>query len=209
MGTSETEILASKINAYPDEYLPIKSQAQKYLPNNSSLENDGTMKILHRPWIAPLNWGLMLYKGADDKWLEDFENSTEKKIPSVYKKFLLTINGCFIYDLSLFGLTPSIYLKGTFDRTQLQCQDLISANDSWVQEYAVEQDHFHFGSRAYTYDENVGYFLRENQIMSLRINGETVKEWTSFTEFLNDEIGEAENMMLQEIPEHTIILKNE
>lgn len=167
MKTSQTEILLAKINAYPDEYLSIKRQAKKYISNNSSLDKDDTLKIFHRPWVAPLNWGIRFYKGADGKWLEEYENRTQTTIPNAYKKFLLTINGCFIYDLSLFGLTPSIYSKGTLDRSELQCHDLISANKDWIREYPLNQDYFHFGGHAYTYEENVGYFFHENKIKSL------------------------------------------
>lgn len=206
METSEIEILSSKIEAFPGEYLPIKQQAKKYLKNDSTLDKNSTLNIFRRPWVAPFNWGLILYKGAEAYWIEQFEQNTQKIIPSIYKSFLQRFNGCFIYDLSLFGLTPTIYLKGTLDRTLLQCHDLITANIEWILEYKLDQHHFYFGSRAYSFDENIGYFFVENKIRAIRTNGKIEKEWFDFTEFLNDEIKEAEKMMLKEIPKGVKIL---
>jgi hypothetical protein len=203
------EDLTSQIDNYSDEYLAIKRQAKKYFRNNSTIDNNDTLNIFHRPWVAPFNWGLNIYKGADKDWLEQFEQETKKIIPTFYKRFLSAINGCFIYDLSLFGLPPSLYLNRTLDRSQLQCHDLASANRNWIYEYKVDKNSFHFGNRAYTYDENVGYFFYDNKIKSLRTNGKTVNQWDNFSDFLNDEINEAENMMLKEVPKETKILTDE
>ena len=91
-------------------------------------------------------------------------------------------------------------MKGTLDRSQLQCHDLIIANQDWINEYKVPQSYFHFGSRAYAYDENIGYFFDNNKIRSIRGNGKIVNEWTGFSDFLSDEIKEAEKIMIKEIP---------
>jgi hypothetical protein len=200
MDTLEIANLISQIDAYPDEYLPIKSQAKKYLRNNSTIDVNKTLNIFHRPWVAPFNWGLKLYSATDKNWIDEFEQKAQKTIPGYYKNFLLTINGCFIYDLSLYGLPPSIYQKGTLDRSQLQCHDLIIANQDWINEYKVPKNYFHFGSRAYTYDENIGYFFDNNKIKSIRGNGKIVKEWADFSDFLSDEIKEAEKVMIKEMP---------
>ena len=209
MNTSEIASLMSKIDSYPEEYLPIKRQAKKYLRNNSSIDDHNTLNIFHRPWVAPFNWGLILYQGADRNWIEQFEQKTQKIIPGAYKNFLLTINGCFIYDLSLYGLTPSIYLEGTLDRSQLQCHDLTTANTDWIFEYKVDKNYFHFGSGFYTDSENIGYFFDDIKIRSIRTNGEFVKQWADFTDFLSDEISTVERIMLAKIPEDTKLLIDE
>src|SRR5687768_1539364 len=99
MNTLEIANLISEIDAYPDEYLAIKNQAKKYLRNNSTIDVDKTLNIFHRPWVAPFNWGLRLYRAADKNWIDEFEQKTQKPLPGLYKKFLLTINGCFIVSL--------------------------------------------------------------------------------------------------------------
>ncbi|MBK8807840.1 MAG: SMI1/KNR4 family protein [Bacteroidales bacterium] len=119
----------------------------------------------------------------------------------VYKDFLREINGCFIFDFALFGLTPSIYTTGLLDRSKVQCFDLGTANRSWISEYEIDEKLFHFGGRAYSYDENIGYFIDINGIIkSIRINGQIIKEWSDFSEFLRDEIEAAEKMMIDELP---------
>jgi hypothetical protein len=72
------------IDTFPDEYLAIKKQAKKYFPNGSSIDNDQRTNILHRPWVARLNWGLMLYKGADTKWISEAEATINRTIPDFY-----------------------------------------------------------------------------------------------------------------------------
>lgn len=81
MDTLEIANLTSRIEAYPNEYLPLKIQARKYLRNNSSVDSNKTLNIFHRPWVAPFNWGLRLYKAADINWIEQFEQKTQRAIP--------------------------------------------------------------------------------------------------------------------------------
>lgn len=191
------------IDSYPDEYIAIKKQARKYILNGSNIDKNGRINILHSPWIAPLNWGLMLYKGADKNWINEAELTTQKIIPDFYKKFLLTINGCFLYDISMFGLIHSM------TRTFLQCHNLTTANISWIKEFDVDQSFFYFGGGTYSFEENAGYFYGQGNIMSIRKNGKLVNKWTNFADFLNDELARAEREMLKDIPKKTKIVVNE
>ncbi len=188
------EELYKIIDCYPDEYIAIKKQAKKYIQNGSELDKNERVNILHRPWIAPLNWGLMLYKGADIKWIDEAEKGIERKIPDFYKQFLTNINGCFLYDISMFGLIHSL------TRSFLQCHSLTTANTNWIKEFDVDQSFFHFGGGTYSYDENTGYFYGQHKIISIRKNGKLVNEWNNFSNFLNDELGRAEKEMLKEVP---------
>ena len=185
------------IDTYPDEYLAIKKQARKYIQNGSNIDNNQRINILHRPWVARLNWGLMLYKSADTKWIDEAEASINKTIPDFYKRFLTNINGCFIYDISMFGLIHSL------TRSFLQCHSLTIANNDWIMEFDVDQSLFHFGGGRYSHEENTGYFYGQDKIMSIRKNGKLVNEWSSFADFLNEELIRAENEMLKKIPINT------
>ncbi len=202
-------MLSSKIDSLPDEYLAIKKQALKYLPNNSNINEIGTLNIFHRPWIARLNWGLMLCKGAEIKWFAQYRELTKKEIPEFYINFLRVINGCFIYDIALAGLTPSIFMKGTLDRSILQCHDLTTANINWIKEYEVDRKCFHFGGRNYSPTENLGYFFDDDKIMAILPNGNIINEWTNYFYFLFDEIELAEQKALKNIPNGTNIIVNE
>jgi hypothetical protein len=191
---SKMENIFKIIDSYPDEFFAIKKQAKKYIRNDSNIDNNERVNILHRPWVAPLNWGLMIYKGADIDWINQVEDSIKKPIPTFYKSFLTKINGCFLYDISMFGLIHSL------TRTYLQCHDLTTANIYWIKEYDFDQSFFHFGSGHYSYEENTGYFYGQNKIISVRKNGKFVNEWTNFSDFLNDELVRAENKMLKGVP---------
>ncbi len=201
-----TEI-RNRIDNLPPELDSIANQARKYLENNSNI-NEFVLNVLHRPWVARLNWGLMLYEVADVNWFDEFTNRTGKEIPKFYKDFLKSINGGFIYDLSLYGLTPSLYNSGQLNRSILQCHDLTTANNNWIREYEVDPNLFHFGGRSYTYDENVGYFFDKQKILCYRKNGELINEWDTFSKMLSDEIKIVEKKMLDEIPKEIDLITN-
>jgi hypothetical protein len=191
------EDILKSIDTYPEEYFAIKKQAKKYFPNDSNIDDNQRINILHRPWVARLNWGLMLYKGADTKWINEAEANINKKVPNFYKRFLTNINGCFLYDISMFGLIHSL------TRSSLQCQSLTTANNDWIKEFDVDQNFFYFGGGSYSYEENIGYFYVQDKIMSIRKNGKLVNEWSNFSDFLNDELSRAEKEMLKEVPTKT------
>lgn len=195
--------LENAINSYPDEYIAIKKQAKKYIQNGSNIDESGRINILHRPWVAPLNWGLMIYKGAQMKWINEAEQTIGKPIPDFYKRFLTNFNGCFLYDISMFGLIHSL------TRSFLQCHSLVSANRDWIMEFNTDQSFFHFGGGTFSEDENTGYFLGNNKIISVRKNGKLVNEWKNFSDFLNDELTRAEEKMLKAVPGKTKLIVNE
>lgn len=200
------EIL-EKTESFPIELKPISIQIKKYLENNSSF-NELVLNVLHRPWVAPLNWGLMLYKEAKTEWFLEFKERTGREIPDFYIDFLKHINGGFIYGISMYGLTPSFFETGQLNRTLLQCHNLATANIRWIAEYKVDKDLFHFASRHYSYDENVGYFWKDNIFFCYRTHGELLKQWNSLEEMLYEEIQIAEEMMLSEIPNEISIKTN-
>ncbi|MDB5276162.1 MAG: hypothetical protein JWR61_1117 [Ferruginibacter sp.] len=136
----------------------------------------------------------MIYEGADMKWITEAEKTMGKTIPDFYKRFLTDINGCFLYDISMFGLIHSL------TRSFLQCHSLTSANRDWIMEFDIDQSFFHFGGGTYSDDENTGYFYGESKIISIRKNGKLVNEWSDFSDFLNDELDRAEKEMLKEVP---------
>ncbi|PIQ21577.1 MAG: hypothetical protein COW65_08300 [Cytophagales bacterium CG18_big_fil_WC_8_21_14_2_50_42_9] len=190
------------------KYPSIASQSLKYIENNSNIDDNNNINIFYRPWVGPKNWGIKLFDPIKNSWIKDFQERTNKIIPDFYIDFLKTTNGGFIYDLSLYGLPPSLYTNGLLSRTIPQSHDLISANNSWIVNYEIEKEHFYFGGRAYTFDENVGYFYKNDEIIIIRKNGETINKWYNFNNFLSDEIDKAEIMMKEEIPDDTKISIN-
>lgn len=199
--------IKKRLKKIDKKYPAISSQCHKYLENNSKIDDNNTINIFHRPWVARQNWGIKLFDPIKSSWTKEFKTRTQKEIPDFYKDFLKITNGGFIYDMSLYGLPPTIYKNGLLSRSVLQCHDLTSANNNWIVEYEIEKDCFHFGGRAYTFDENVGYFYKNNEIICLQNSGEIIGKWKDFNDFLNDEIGKAEKMMKDEIPINIEIVK--
>jgi hypothetical protein len=181
---------------------PIKEQAIKYYDIDSTIRAKNVVQIFKRPWIAPENFGLVLYPPVEKSWLVEFEKKTGKVIPKIYENVLLQMNGCFVYDFSLFGLPKSIYTKGVLDRSVLQQFDLTTANISWIREYEIDQDLFHIGGRAYSYSENIGYFVDKETILSIKETGEVVNSFATIRDFFVTEIEVAEKMMIAERDEN-------
>ena len=175
---------------------PIKEQAVRYFDIESNVSADNVIQIFKRPWVAPENFGLILYPPVEKEWLVEFERKTGKIIPKLYEEILLQMNGCFVYDFSLFGLPKSIYTKGVLDRCILQQFDLTEANSSWIREYDANQDLFHIGSHCY--DERIGYFVDNNTILSIKETGEIVNSFATVKDFLIKEIEMAEKIMIME-----------
>lgn len=181
----------------------VKEQVERYyaFDNHADFTQDGAVKVFNRTWVAPMNYGLLLFPPAGKTTIERFEKVEKLTIPDFYKSILTMMNGCFIYEFSLFGIPISMDEKGLLDRSDLYQFDLGTANKVWRLEYEVEPNLFHFGGRAYTYDENTGYFAdQENKIYSILPSGQIVKTWTSFKSFLRDEVLQAEEMMRKDLP---------
>lgn len=189
------------LNDYPKELAPIKEQAEKYLDNNPRLDEENTIGVIHRPWVARMNWAIILFKGINQNWIPKFEEMTDKNIPDFYRDLLLSLNGCFIYDVNLFGCSKSIFEQGLVDRSILQPLDLSRANISWLHDYRIDPSFFYFGSRRFSKNENLGYFVDgNNQIFTMLKNGTVIKTYDNFNLFLGEEIGLAEERMLQDLP---------
>lgn len=188
------------LNAIPSEFCALKEHSLKYLKYSSIIDDD-MIGIGHRPWVAPYNFAISLFSPAKKTWFSKYKLKCGKPIPVIYQKFLSVANGCFYYDFDLYGLTPSIQKDNLLDRTKLQCHDLGTANEYWINAFNVDKNSFHFGGRALNDDENVGYFInQDNAICVKKNNGETISQYSSFYNFLETELKIAENMMIEETP---------
>lgn len=192
----KTQITAY-LNTFTTNLLPIRAEAEKQIDSNSKINPDGVIQLLKQPWIAPQSYGILLFPPAEREWMDTFSQNIGCAVPEAYQQLLRITNGCFIYEFSLFGLPKSIYTTGLLNRNAIQPYDLGIANTSWKNEYKVDRNLFHFSGRAYSDDENLGYFMDKDTIISARNNGEIINSWTSFEQFLVDELSVAEKMMLE------------
>jgi hypothetical protein len=197
--TEDAKIFLDKLS---NDCSPIVKQAQKYFDGDSKIRKDGAAEIFRRPWIAELNYGLWLFPPAEKKWLDSFTEQNNKPIPNLYQELLLELNGCFVYDFSLYGLPESIYTNGLLDRSTTQPLDLGTANRNWIREFNVDPDLFHIGGRSLSSSENTGYFIDGGKILSIRTSGEIINTWNTIFDFLNTEIILSEKQMLEQAPEN-------
>src|SRR6478609_7706159 len=114
--TSEIITFLDTLNS---DFDPIKEQATKYFDSDSKIREDGAAQIFRRPWVAPLNFGLLLFPPVDKAWFSEFYKLTNKAIPKIYQDILLIMNGCFVYDFALYGLPKTIYTDGLLSRRSL------------------------------------------------------------------------------------------
>lgn len=193
--TKEINVFINKLSS---DWEPIKEQAVKYFDLDSKIRGDGAIQIFRLPWIAPQNFGLLLFPPVNKAWFIKFKENTSIEIPLYYQEILLKMNGCIIYDFSLFGLPKTMYTSGLLSRGNLQQFDLAIANTYWKQEYEIDQNLFHIGGNRYSYTENIGYFIdsNNNTILSIRTNGQILNKWDNFKDFLIQEIESSEKMML-------------
>jgi hypothetical protein len=190
------QIISQKLDALPDFLAPLKEAASRYLKYPSVLGKDDVMDIGHRPWVAELNFMLKLYPGIDPDALSRYCRRFEIQVPAIYVDFLRAVNGGFFFGMNLCGVPLS--MLGTpplLDRRILQCHDLAAAATRWIGDYSVPAGFFHFGGRHFSFRENVGYFLEgENRIVSVRGKKKIIGEWTSFSDFLRDELEASEKL---------------
>jgi hypothetical protein len=188
--------IAQRLDALPDFLAPLREAANRYLKYPSAIDGHGVLDIGHRPWVAELNYLLMLYPGIDREALDRYCQRFQIQVPRVYADFLQAVNGGFFFGMSLCGVPQS--MRGNpplLDRRILQCHDLGTAVTQWIYEYNVPKGYFHFGGRSFSFRANVGYFFDgENRIVCVRGQKKVIQEWTSFTDFLKDELAASEKL---------------
>lgn len=193
--------ILERLSAFPPELSGLKEFAERYARFCSSIAPDDTLQIAHQPWVAPQGYALELYPPARKAWFATFRERTGHVIPAAYRGFLLVANGCAAHELSLFGLPPS--LQGAapqLDRSRAQPLDLGAANLHWKRGYAVDAHAFHFGGRAWTTEENIGYFWLERGLQAVRTSGEVVGEWPDLPALLASELPAAERRVAEHTP---------
>jgi hypothetical protein len=178
----------------PTAFRSLRDQALHYLPLGSTIDSDNNVLIGHAPQVGPEAYFLTLFAPAQEAWFENFKQNESKEIPTLYRAMLSITNGYSCFDLSLFGLAPSMQESlPLLDRSKRQCHDLSLANRDWIHEFEVEENSFYFGCRALNASEKVGYFLIEDcLVLASRSSGETVGKWSNFSLFLDEELACAE-----------------
>jgi hypothetical protein len=198
------ERIRIRLDDFSGEFTPLADAALRYLRYCSAMDIDGTALIGHMPWKAPLAYAFRLFPPAKKSWFSRYAKVRGIQIPAKLRPLLSTVNGCFAFGLSLFGMPLSMIKEPPLlDRSNLQPHDLSLANENqgWKYGFRGAEDGFHFGGRHYSYTENAGFFLfGGSQIVSLLKDGSVVGKWREFSSFLRDELAAAEAFECSKIP---------
>ncbi|MGH9761435.1 MAG: hypothetical protein ACREDR_23375, partial [Blastocatellia bacterium] len=146
------------------------------------------------PNIAPKAYALRFFAPLSSDLIDSYQSIHNIRVSSYYLPILQKLNGAHAFELSLFGIPPSMASDPPLlDRSVAQPLDIGTANTVWKRGYAVEKDWFHFGGGPYTFDENIGYFFDQSgTIHSMRKSGKSLGSWRTFKQFLVDELARAE-----------------
>lgn len=185
------------------EWEPVRELAAR-LRVGGAREFEECFALSHRPHVAPEGYALWLYPPLSEAALARYQQIHHLGISPTYLRLLRSLNGARAFELSLFGVPPSMAAEPPLlSRTGFSPLDLATANHHWRSEYSVPEAWFHFGVGPYSHDENVGYFLDDaGNVFSSRRRGERVRAWASFSEFLVEELRRAE----AEYPKHEAAL---
>ena len=117
------------------------------------------------------------------------QSGTPDPIPPAYWQVLKKFNGAKLFAIDLFGLLED-------ESNQRRCLSLTSANRFWINEYRrLPKGSFHFGSRTYSWSENIGYFYDSSfRVFSARKSGEVIRVWPSVEAMLREEFSIARQL---------------
>jgi hypothetical protein len=177
------------IDTLTDEMEPLRDIAVRLSSGLNEINGD-MIALSHRPHVAPQSYALRLNMPLPQANLIQYQLIHKITLSPHYLPILQKLNGAEIFELSLFGIPPSMANNPPLlDRTAAMPLDIATANAHWKFEYAIQNDWFHFGGGPLSLDENIGYFFDSvGKIYSIRKNGEIINSWVLFSQFLYDEI---------------------
>ena len=181
------------LSSLDGELAPIRELALRLASTGCEASSDG-IALSNRPNLGPKAYALRLYAPLPPDTIAAFQNSQGITIPNKYFSILSKLNGAHAFQFSLFGIPPSMASPPPLlNRSVAQPYDIASANRHWIREYDIAENWFHFGGGPLTQEENIGYFIDEaGAIHAARKTGELMRSWTSFSDFLEDELQSCE-----------------
>ena len=194
--------VAKRLTSWPDSLAPLAQLVERYAARGLVPRPDGALQIAPTPWVGTEAFAVVLFPPADPTWIAGFAERTGTTIPTHYAEILRAMNGCFVFDLALYGLPPGMQeTTPRLDRATLQPLDLERANRSWAREYRARTENLYVGGRSWSREANCGYFLAEDgTVRSLLRGGESVGTWPSIERMLAAELPVVERRALEQAP---------
>jgi hypothetical protein len=193
---SADDALARMSSALEESQLsPVLDPVRRHWSTESIyVQSTGGLHISPRPKVGPKAFAVVLFLPLEGDAISRYEQAHSVSFPAGFRDILGLLNGAFIFELSFFGIPPTM-VTGGLDRSVLQPHDVCTANRHWRAPYNVPDDRFHIGGGPFSNDENVGYFLQKNgSVESYRHGGQIVCAWPDYESFLTAEIARSETM---------------
>ena len=154
----------------------------------------GALCISRRPSVGSETFALRIFPGITPSVISDYETIHHCKIAELYGEFLQSMNGAHLFEISLFGIPPSMAKQSPqIDRSTAWPLDIGTAQEHCRRDYPSSPADYFIGYGPYSSDEHVGYFLWPNGgVEAVRGNGERYDQWSDFRTFLTAELERAE-----------------
>ncbi len=163
-------------------------------PDTTTDAVSGALCVSRRPKIAPEAYAIRIYSGLSEILISSYEQIHRCLIADFYRTLLQSMNGARLFEISLFGVPPSMARRPPqIDRSTAWPLDIGTAQENWRLEYDAPLTDFFIGYGPYSANEHLGYFLWPNGgVEALRSNGERFAQWSDFRQFLTEELARAE-----------------
>jgi hypothetical protein len=154
----------------------------------------GALEISHRPRIGSGAFALRIFPGADAQMIADYEDIHRLAIFDKYRNLLLRMNGAHIFNLSLYGIPPSMAKRPPLlNRETSWPYDLASSQKGWKRTDSQGLMQLWIGSGPHNRNEHVGYFLFVDGSVEARLkDGSVLGGWPNLEDFLKVEVRRAE-----------------
>jgi hypothetical protein len=192
---SEIDVVKERLTALPACFDWLRELGFRYLSKGYRLHDECIRLGRFRKYDHD-HYHITIFPPADPGWLVERRSF---EVPLDYLKMLSYTNGLRLFEMSLFGFTPS--MQGTFprlDRSRLQCLDLATANETWIEGIKnAPRGFLYFGAGSYSYKDDKHFFMNEaGYVRAFLKSGTQVGEWPSLWELIIREGAEEERRQL-------------
>lgn len=203
-------MLEQRFSSFPSSFSSLTEGAWRHFEEGAWIETSSQALLFgHDPDKAPHSFKICFYPPLSSEIVQRYEEIHKIFIPEQLAEFYRHTNGVQFYELSIYGIPPSmIEDRPTLNRGLRNALDISAAALRWVHGYGVVYpQYYHFASRNYGWDTQIGYFLLPDGSVCGRVKSPRPSEcvdagtWPSFDAWLVEALAETERFS----PEHRAI----
>jgi hypothetical protein len=194
----ETEELEQRLRRLPET---LAASARRLSTFGAWVETPGgTLLLGHQPEIAPVKYAICIYPPLPGEAVEVYRAQRGFDMPTSFREFLSCLNGLNFFELSIYGIPPSMLGETPLlSRSSRSPLDIGTAALAWWAGFPLAIGHdFLFGSRNIGWNTQVGYFIRSDGSVVGYQKGQEDPDlalhgvWSNFEEWFGKELVAAE-----------------